>query len=99
MLKQRKAWYQKNKTKMADQNRIRKFGVSVEEYERMLVEQGGGCKICGNTNSGKRLAVDHDHQTGQVRGLLCSACNVGLGMFKDSTDLLRRAINHLTDQK
>lgn len=70
-----------------------KYGVSPEEYDRMCA---GGCMICGGScGTGKRLAVDHDHETGAVRGVLCAACNLGLGKFKDNPWLLRRAIEYL----
>jgi len=65
----------------------------------MLKEQGGGCAICGETKplKGKNyLCVDHCHETGEVRGILCHACNTGLGKFKDSPELLHTAINYLT---
>lgn len=58
----------------------------------MLAEQDGRCKICGQL---KKLNVDHDHATGEVRGLLCHGCNVGIGFFRDSPELLRSAIDYL----
>lgn len=62
-----------------------------------MVEQKGLCKICHQPPNGrwKRLAVDHDHLTGKVRGLLCHSCNAGLGHFKDSVDALRSAISYI----
>lgn len=72
------------------------YGITVTDYKRMLQAQGGGCLLCGGTNkSGKRLAVDHCHTTGVVRGLLCTNCNVGLGCFKDSPELMMKAIEYL----
>lgn len=78
----------------------RKYGITTEEYERILKEQDGCCKICGSDsyqfhNKDKKLAVDHDHNTGKIRGLLCSPCNRGLGYFMDSKDLLKKAIEYL----
>jgi hypothetical protein len=70
-----------------------KYKLSVNEYERMLHDQKGMCLICLEN---KPLVVDHDHKTGQVRGLLCQTCNSGLGMFKDSIDYLKGAIDYLT---
>jgi len=52
------------------------------------------CAICGGT---KRLAIDHDHKTGRIRGRLCINCNSGLGMFKDDVELLRTAVSYLVD--
>jgi hypothetical protein len=61
-------------------------------YEAMLTSQGGVCAICGRPPSEKRrLAVDHDHATGAVRGLLCVPCNQALGRFQDSPDVLAAA--------
>jgi hypothetical protein len=56
--------------------------------------EGGACEICGATQE-ERLNVDHDHTTGRFRGLLCRDCNLGLGRFKDNSDLLRKAIDYL----
>lgn len=61
------------------------FGVTWEQRETMLINQGRRCAICQQLEIDlpKRLAVDHDHKTGKIRGLLCSHCNLGLGAFKD----------------
>lgn len=56
----------------------------------------GYCAICGVKEEGQKLHMDHDHDTGQFRGWLCSTCNVGLGMFRDSQHLLTRAMEYLT---
>jgi len=79
----------------------RRYGITAEEYASMHEAQGGVCLICGLAAGGgrgaeSRLAVDHDHETGKVRGLLCNNCNNGLGRFKDSPELLRKAIDYLT---
>jgi len=77
-------------------------GLTGSEYERLLKEQNGCCAICGRPNGHRscngnecKLAVDHDHKTGTVRGLLCNNCNRGLGRFKDSVKLLEAAICYL----
>lgn len=70
------------------------YGITLVDYERMLLEQGGACAICGGTATGT-LHVDHDHNTGAVRGLLCRDCNRGLGCLKDNLDALRQAIKYL----
>jgi len=62
----------------------RKYGITSEDYERMLKEQKGGCAICGSTPKKRRLAVDHNHKTGRIRGLLCFPCNYGIGWLKDN---------------
>lgn len=74
------------------------FGITIDEYDAILAKQGGGCAICNSKEGdrrGWRLHVDHCHRTGKVRGLLCSACNIGLGKFKDNADRLARAIEYL----
>jgi len=76
------------------------FGLTEDAYEKMLSWSEGGCAICGERPGiegrwHQRLAVDHNHATGAVRGLLCVNCNHGLGKFKDSKRLLRVAIAYL----
>lgn len=75
---------------------MRTYGITPERYDEMLAEQGGGCAICGGTNeSGRALAVDHNHITGVVRGLLCDRHNVGIGMFRDDVDDVLAAASYL----
>jgi len=66
-------------------------------YNDLFAEQQGKCAICSihQTQLKKSLAVDHCHKTGEVRGLLCSSCNTGIGQLKDSCDLLEKAIKYL----
>ena len=68
-----------------------------EEYETLLQDQNSTCAICGITAEeiGKRLIVDHNHETLKVRGLLCWRCNSGLGFFKDNQAHLAMAIEYL----
>jgi hypothetical protein len=73
-------------------------GISGKEYQRLLDEQHGVCKICGG-NGKRRLAVDHDHVTKQVRALLCGRCNIGLGYFLDNSELLEKAADYLRSYK
>lgn len=78
----------------------RKYGISLDEYDRMLEEQGNECAVCDRTpeDNGRRLAVDHNHSTGEVRGLLCDQCNVALGKLQDSPALLRNALAYLENR-
>lgn len=73
----------------------RKYDISLEEYEDMFRKQDGKCRICNDPYDS--LHVDHDHATGDVRGLLCNNCNAGLGMFKDSPELMVKAIKYLKE--
>lgn len=73
--------------------------MTLEQYDELFYEQGGGCAICGSEESGRSttdwLHVDHDHVTGEIRGLLCNRCNVGLGSFTDDLELLLNAVEYL----
>lgn len=81
-------------------NLKRMFGMSLDEYEQKAQEQGNVCAICkGTCKSGKRLAVDHDHETGKIRDLLCGNCNGGLGKFQDDPELLIKAAEYLRKHK
>lgn len=76
---------------------LKKYGITIEQYEKMEKSQKGVCAICKKSepNKYKKLAVDHCHKTGKVRGLLCSKCNNGLGKFDDNVALLTKAIKYL----
>jgi len=78
------------------------YGITYEQYEELLEQQNHCCAICKSKVSSSRtsrLFVDHCHNSLEVRGLLCSSCNHGLGLFKDSPTLLKRAINYLSSDK
>ena len=91
--------YADNPRKSKDANLQNSYGISIEEYEIMFEKQGGRCAICGKHQSEltKRLFVDHSHETGKVRSLLCTNCNFGIGYFKDSELLLLRAAEYLRE--
>lgn len=74
-----------------------RFGIGREEYDAMLAAQDGRCAICRIDKPGGRgeFHVDHDHVTGAVRGLLCTRCNSGLGLFRDDPRLLEAAVRYL----
>jgi hypothetical protein len=71
------------------------YGLTVDGYNKLLKKQKGKCFICQQKPSNKKLCVDHDHETGEVRGLLCDKCNRGLGLFDDSVERLQRAVEYL----
>jgi hypothetical protein len=75
---------------------IRRYGISPQEYDAMLEEQGG-CAICGGESgiAGKRHHIDHCHETGIVRGILCGPCNVAIGMMKNDPRRLIAAAEYL----
>ena len=75
---------------------MRTFGISLEQYDEMLRLQGGGCAICRREPSPSiSLHVDHDHETGRIRGLLCFRCNNSLGDLEDDPVLLRAALRYV----
>lgn len=76
------------------------YGISLLEYNTMLVRQGGVCAGClGPPTAYKVLCVDHDHETNKIRGLLCYHCNLALGYLKDSLETLGRLANYLKESK
>lgn len=92
-----KEWQSANPDKRKAQ-RIKKFGIALDEFQSMYERCGGQCEICGFKDNGdKRFFpfVDHCHTTGVVRGLLCSKCNFGVGQFGDNIETLRRAILYI----
>ncbi len=77
-------------------NLIKKYGITLEQYDDMCSKQRGVCKICqGSCKTGYRLAVDHCHTTGEIRGLLCQPCNTALGSARDDIDTLKKMIKYL----
>lgn len=83
------------------QKRETKWGLTIEQYGEMVERQGGACAICGRpfaelTGAKNTPHVDHCHSSGVIRGILCQNCNVGLGQFKDSPDILAAAAAYLT---
>jgi hypothetical protein len=84
-----------------------RYGISVEEYESLLILQNGVCAICMGAENFfckvdktiRSLAVDHDHESKKIRGLLCNKCNRGIGLFQDNTSLLDAAKSYLEKHK
>lgn len=93
----------KNKDVFKNIDLKRNYGITLVEYNEMLEIQEGLCAICGNpetsrdhrTKELRALAVDHNHDTGEVRGLLCGDCNTGIGLLQDDIELLLNAIDYL----
>ncbi len=81
------------------ENRLRRqYGITTKEYQDIWEIQGGLCAVCKrpeSENNGKKLAVDHNHTTGNIRGLLCLACNTAIGSLKDSKELVKKAFEYL----
>lgn len=91
--------YRKHREKRLLKNRRQmlrsKYGMSLEEYDKLFEEQTDLCAICNETSK-STLHVDHDHDTGVVRGLLCGSCNKALGLFKDDPARIEQAVYYLT---
>lgn len=95
---QQKKWRTENKDRAADYFLKRLYGIEHGAYDAMFDLQHGKCAICGTDKPGKRerrFHVDHDHDSGTVRGLLCSPCNLGIGQLQHSRDILWAAIEYL----
>ena len=95
-------WREQNPAKTRDTDLKRMYGITLEQWQEMFDNQDGRCAVCGKEesavhHSGKRrnLAVDHCHDTGIVRGLLCTECNRGIGSFRDNIEFLENAIRYL----
>ena len=97
-----KRWKKENPEKGLDQD-LRVYGIDAVRYREMLADQNGRCAICrrepGKHSRGTRLHVDHDHLSGNVRGLLCGRCNLGIGKFEEKVDLFLQAILYLHQHK
>jgi hypothetical protein len=94
-----KEWRKKNKEQQAAYWRKKKYGLLPEDYDAMLEEQDNKCKICLVEFINVTPNIDHCHITNKVRGILCGFCNRGLGIFKDNTKLLTKAVKYLEENK
>jgi hypothetical protein len=103
---QKSYWNSRTPKKRLEQHLKYKYSLTVGELLEALERQNGGCAICSSKlpdlmvyNNRKRgYAIDHNHETGEFRGILCLPCNTVLGMAKDSPDLLERAASYLKDR-
>ena len=93
-----KAYIKINRAKVTKQqmvrHREREYGVTEEQYNNMILSQNNLCAICSQPST-RTLNVDHDHETGKVRALLCINCNLGIGNFQDSLVYLQNAVDYL----
>ncbi len=93
-------WQRANPAKVKNHKMRTKYGIDVAGYEAMVAAQGGLCMICKRPPAAMKdapgkLCVDHNHSTGAVRGLLCDWCNKGIGYFKESPEIIARAIAYV----
>ena len=96
---QRPEWYESYRESYREtakaHARKRRTGCSAEEFAERLEQQRGLCAICGDDGGERGLVADHCHQTEVVRGLLCNACNLGIGSLKDDPEILESAVTYL----
>jgi hypothetical protein len=92
----RNAWRSKNPDRVLIHS-WKAYGIkfTLEQYDVMLAAQNGHCAICLSIPGKRRFHVDHCHKTGKVRGLLCFNCNVGIGKFKDDSELIFKVLRYL----
>lgn len=95
-------WYRDKDETEKRAYRLKRYGLTPEQYDVLLTQQGGVCAICGTDEPGGRwgtmFSVDHDHASGAVRGLLCGGCNLVLGHAKDDAARLRAAARYLEEK-
>ncbi len=88
--------WNKNNPEAVKRRNLKRYDLSYENWLRMWEEQDGKCAICEKPfNKPSNACVDHNHKTGEIRGLLCNRCNYGLGFFNDNQKLIIRAIKYL----
>jgi hypothetical protein len=102
IIKKEQAKYRANPNKKIrgdwSRNIWQRFGLKAADYTEMLRKQGGVCAIClGPQQANKRMAVDHCHKTGKIRGLLCTLCNSAIGKLKDDPVMIQRALDYLKE--
>lgn len=104
MKKNHSEWVEQNEDKVRKyrakdkwtlRKRCSRHNISVEEFWSMYEEQDGTCPICDQAVEAEDSAIDHNHKTGEVRGILCKTCNRGLGLFKDNPSTTKRATEYL----
>lgn len=99
----KQTWVDRNLSADRAKHLKRKYGLSEEDYAVLLAAQGGVCGICGgdetcvrrSKSGAEAFAVDHDHETGRIRGLLCTRCNTAIGSLGDTAEGLRKALAYL----
>ena len=94
------SWYDKHPDRYFKAYILKRYGLTVDEYDNIIKQQSNLCAICYTDFqflSKKKIHIDHDHKTNKVRGILCHNCNAGLGLFKDNPLFLQKAIQYLKE--
>ena len=95
--KYRQEYYLKNKVRYEEYRLRRRFNISLEELDVLLIKQQHKCAICKRLLVETKRCIDHNHTTGEVRGILCRNCNAGIGLLGESLESLERAMQYLND--
>ena len=97
MRKAQREYHQRNPDRHRNNFLKRTFGITVDEYREMIAKRNGLCDICKSPEPGGKgnFHLDHDHTTGEIRGILCAKCNLGIGSLQDSIEILEAAANYL----
>ena len=95
------SWCKRNPERARELQLKAKYNITIEEYDALFMSQGGLCVICHTPEPGGRgrFHVDHNHETGKVRSLLCARCNTGIGQFKENPDTMRAAADYVEYHK
>lgn len=86
---------EKNRNRIRINNRVKRYGITIEQLKNFWNAQEGTCAICGEMLDKKKYRIDHNHTSGKVRGLLCSSCNAAIGLLKDSPEVISNAVRYL----
>lgn len=94
-------WRKKNPDKVKNSNLKISYGINLEQYNQMFNQQNGKCAICNRHQIEFKmgLAVDHEHETGKIRELLCSPCNQAIGLLQENTEIIQKVIDYLKRHK
>ncbi len=95
----KRLWRKQNPGREREYDLKRHYGLSVEDFDLLLEEQNFCCAICSNRLDSSSACVDHDHETDEVRGLLCRSCNIGLGHLQDDYEIILAAADYLIQSK
>jgi hypothetical protein len=90
-------YYQERKSIYKDRKLKYKYGISLKEFEYLLIKQDNKCAICKNSLSDQTTVIDHEHSSNKIRGILCRSCNTGLGFFGDDPEILNQAVAYLME--
>jgi hypothetical protein len=90
-----KRYREKHPDRVWEAKILSRYGITADDYYELYKQQDGKCAICGVPKPARKLGVDHNHENGLLRGLLCSRCNNGIGIFQDNTEWLQKSIDYL----